>query len=133
MQTHGLGLALARSMRKQLDSTLAAAAAAADTGTAADAALTLTQAANHTVALHTLAAVLATEAAAAGAAGGGWGGLGGQLSGEGVLGAVLESLGAGTPLRLHNAPSVVRQSLRLTEAHFLFIQVPSLPGTPLSS
>lgn len=108
-------------MRKQLDSTLAAAAAAMDAGTAADAALTVTQAAQHTIALHTLSAVLAAESAAA--CGGGGGGLGAQLAGEGVLGAVLESLGAGTPLRLRNAPAVVRQSLRLTEAHFLFIQV----------
>jgi len=118
LQTEGLGLTLARSMRGQLDSTLAAAAAL-DAGTAGAATLTVTQAAQHTVALHTLSAVLATEA---GAAGGG-GGVGGALSAEGVLGAVLESLGAGTPLRLHNSPSVVRQSLRLTEAHFLFIQV----------
>lgn len=123
MQVGGLGLALARSMRKQLDSTLAAAAAAMDARTDADAALNITQAAQHSVALHTLSAVLAAEAAAAGPTAAAGGGLGGQLSGEGILGAVLESLAAGTPLRLQNSPAVVRQSLRLTEAHFLFIQV----------
>eukprot|EP00892_Ulva_mutabilis_P012351 jgi/Ulvmu1/9489/UM052_0059.1 len=126
LQSQGLGLALARNMRKQLDSTLAAAAASVDTGTAADAALTITQAAQHTVALHALAALLATEAAAGATAGE----VGGALSAEGVLGAVLESLGAGTPLRLHNAPAVVRQSLRLTEAHFLFIQTFATPVNP---
>jgi hypothetical protein len=115
LQAQGLGVALAKGMRHLLDSS-ASAAEAADP--AADAALAASATAQHTLGLHTLSALLAADLS---------GGVASSLADAGILGAVLDSLGSATMLRMHAAPNLLRASITLTEAHFVFLQVRDVP------
>ena len=108
MQAQGLGIALAKGMRNLLDSSAVAS------GDAESAALALSATAQHTLGLHALNVLVAADTSGAVAT---------SLGETGVLGAVLDSLGSATMERLQAPPNLLRESLALTEAHFMFLQV----------
>lgn len=95
-------------MRHLLDSSALA------TGGADDTSLALSATAQHTLGLHALDVLVAADVSGSVALG---------LGESGVLGAILDSLGSGTTERLHAPPNLLRESLALTEAHFMFLQV----------
>lgn len=101
------GLHLARAVRGVLDG-------AVDEATANDAPVGREQALQHTLALHTLAAMLAADTSGAFAA---------QLAAARVVHTVLASLGEGTHARLNVPAQAQAQALRLTHAHLVFLQV----------
>lgn len=108
VQAQGLGVALARGMRHLLDSSAAA------TGGVDDTSLALSATAQHTLGLHALNVLVMADVS---------GSVASALGETGVLGALLDSLGSGTPERLQAPPNLLRESLALTEAHFMFLQV----------